>query len=47
MLRSPFRIIKVHVKAIIYKKLVKRKPLKIPSEPKEQIFPDRHFPLQF
>jgi len=47
MLRSPLRIIKVHIKAIIYKKLVKRKTLKIPSERKERIFPDRHFPLQF
>ncbi|MFX0032359.1 MAG: hypothetical protein ACFE8V_09040 [Promethearchaeota archaeon] len=47
MIRTPLRIIKVHVKAIIYKKLVKKKPLNIPSEPKERIFPDRSFPLQF
>ncbi|MFW9772989.1 MAG: hypothetical protein ACFFEO_12600 [Candidatus Thorarchaeota archaeon] len=47
MLRTPLRIIKIHVKAIIYKKLVKRKPLRIPSEHKEPIFPDRSFPLQF
>lgn len=47
MLRTPSRILKIHVKAIIYKKLVKKKPLRIPSEHKEPIFPDRSFPIQF
>ena len=46
ILRCPIRIIKVHVKAIIYKKLVK-KEIKIPTEHKEQVIPHRTFPLQF
>jgi len=47
MLRCPLRIIKIHVKAIVYKKMVKHKKLKIPLKPKKPIIPPRTFPIQF
>jgi len=48
MIRCPIRIIKIHTKAILYKKLIKRKQyLRIPYRPKEPIIPDRTFPLKF
>jgi hypothetical protein len=47
MFRNPVRIMKIHVKAIIYRKMVKRKKLAIPQKPKEPIIPPRTFPIQF
>ncbi|MEE9378157.1 MAG: hypothetical protein V3V33_08985, partial [Candidatus Lokiarchaeia archaeon] len=48
MIRCPIRIIKIHIKAISYKKLVKRKQgLRIQYRPKEQIISDRTFPIIF
>ncbi|MFX0057612.1 MAG: hypothetical protein ACFE85_00455 [Candidatus Hodarchaeota archaeon] len=47
MFRNPIRIMKIHVKAIIYKKMVKGKKFKIPQKYKEPIIPPRTFPIQF
>jgi len=47
MLRSPIRIIKIHVKAIVYKKLVKKNLIKMPIRHTDQIIPGRTFPIQF
>lgn len=48
MIRCPIRIIKIHTKAISYKKLIKRRQnLRIPYRPKKPIIPDRTFPLKF
>lgn len=48
MIRCPIWIVKLHTKAILYKKLVKRKQnLRIPYRPREQIIPDRTFPIKF
>jgi len=47
LLRSPVRIIKLHVKSIIYKKMIKRKNLKVYSKQKEPIVPPRSFPIRF
>ncbi|MFX0027216.1 MAG: hypothetical protein ACFE8M_12450 [Candidatus Hermodarchaeota archaeon] len=47
MLRSPIRIIKIHVKAIVYKKLVKRNLIKVPIKHRDDIIPGRTFPIQF
>jgi len=47
MLRSPIRILKIHVKAIKYRKIIKRGGIQIPSEPHHQIDPGHSFPLQF
>ena len=47
MIRCPIRIIKIHTKAISYKKLVKRQQkLRIQYRPKEPLIPDRTFPLK-
>lgn len=47
MIRSPIRIIKIHLKAIIYKKLIIRKrKTRIFSKIIEPIIPDRTFPLR-
>ncbi|MFX0028865.1 MAG: hypothetical protein ACFE8B_06620 [Candidatus Hermodarchaeota archaeon] len=47
MIRSPIRIIKIHLKAIIYKKLVaRRKKTSIFTRIFEPIVPDRTFPLR-
>jgi predicted nucleotidyltransferase len=47
MLRCPIRIIKIHLKAITYQKLVNRKiNSQTPSKPLEPIIPDRTFPLR-
>ncbi|MFX1366550.1 MAG: hypothetical protein ACFFCE_10055 [Promethearchaeota archaeon] len=47
MIRCPIRIIKIHTKAISFKKLIKRKlKLRIPSKPREPIISDRTFPLK-
>ncbi|NVM35039.1 MAG: hypothetical protein HWN81_05555 [Candidatus Lokiarchaeota archaeon] len=48
MIRCPIRIIKIHTKAISYKKLVKRQQRSsIVYRPKEPLIPDRTFPLKF
>ncbi|MFW9880840.1 MAG: hypothetical protein ACFFG0_47870 [Candidatus Thorarchaeota archaeon] len=48
MIRCPFRIIKIHVKAIIYKKLIKRRSTpRILPKFFEPIIQDRTFPLRF
>jgi len=47
MIRSPYRIIKIHVQAIIFKKIVKRRATsKIPIKNLEPIIPDHTFPLR-
>ena len=47
MLRCPIRIIKIHLRAIIFQKLVNKKlNLQIPSTPLEPVIPDRTFPLR-
>ncbi len=47
MLRSPIRIIKIHTKSIIFKKLIKRST-RIKDQPKavEPIISERTFPLR-
>ena len=48
MIRCPLRIIKIHTKAILYKKLIKRKQrLSMVYRPKEQIIRDHTFPIKF
>jgi hypothetical protein len=45
ILRCPIRILKIHIKAIKFRKAVKR--VRIPSKPRYQIDPSHSFPLQF
>lgn len=47
ILRCPIRILKIHIKAIKYRKIIKKGGIKIPSEPPTQIDPSHTFPLQF
>ncbi|TFF85819.1 MAG: hypothetical protein EU517_01205 [Promethearchaeota archaeon] len=47
MLRSPIRILKIHIKAIKYRKIIKKGGIQIPSEPQRQIDPSQSFPIQF
>ncbi|MFX0135954.1 MAG: hypothetical protein ACFFDN_20090 [Candidatus Hodarchaeota archaeon] len=50
MIRCPIRIIKIHIKAILYKKLIKRQEkFKIPIKQIESssIIPDHSFPIKF
>ena len=48
MIRCPIRIIKIHLRAILYKKLViRRKKTRILTKIIEPIIPDRTFPLRF
>ncbi|MFX0022301.1 MAG: hypothetical protein ACFE9S_08230 [Candidatus Hermodarchaeota archaeon] len=48
MIRSPIRIVKIHTKAILFKKLIKRKEkMTIKSRKIEPIIPDHTFPLRF
>lgn len=48
MLRCPIRIVKIHTKAILFQKLVKRKErLTFKSKKIEPIIPDHTFPLRF
>ena len=48
MIRCPLRIVKIHLKAILYRKLIKRKQkLRIPLKPRAPIIPDHTFPLKF
>jgi hypothetical protein len=47
MIHTPFRILRIHIKAILFRKLTKRK-LSIKSfEPKKHIPEQRRFPLTF
>jgi len=48
MIRCPIRIVKIHTKAILFKKLVKRKErFTTPSKQLKPIIPDHTFPLRF
>lgn len=47
MARCPIRILKIHGKAIVYRKTIKRKALRIPSKPPDTIPKSLFFPLQF
>jgi hypothetical protein len=47
ILRCPIRILKIHIKAITYRKMIKKGGIRIPSEPQSQIDPSRFFPLHF
>jgi hypothetical protein len=47
MIYTPIRILKIHVRAIIFRKLTRRKIGKKSFEPKEQIPEQRHFPLTY
>jgi predicted nucleotidyltransferase len=47
MLHTPFRILRIHMKAILFRKLTRRKITKKPSEAKEQIAAQRYFPLTY
>ena len=47
ILRCPIRILKIHIKAIKYRKIMKKGGIRIPSEPQHQIDPSHTFPLQF
>jgi len=47
MIFSPIRILRIHVKAIIFRKLTKRKVNQKSSIPKDQIIDQRSFPLTY
>ncbi|NVM16876.1 MAG: hypothetical protein HWN80_04115 [Candidatus Lokiarchaeota archaeon] len=47
MIHTPFKILRIHVKAIIFRKLTKRKITRTSAEPKKQIQEQRHFPLTY
>jgi len=47
MIRTPFRILRIHVKAILFRKLTRRKISKKPFETKKQIHSPRYFPLTY
>ncbi len=47
MIHTPIRILRIHVKAILYRKLTKRKISRKPAEPKKQIQEQRFFPLTY
>lgn len=47
MARCPVRILKIHGKAIVYRKTIKRKELRIPSRPPDTETSKFYFPLQF
>ena len=47
LLRSPVRILKIHVNAILYRRTIKRKDLEIPNEPPDPHTSTYRFPLQF
>jgi predicted nucleotidyltransferase len=47
LLRSPVRILKIHIKAILYRRMIKRKELQIPNEPPDTLNIGNRFPLQF
>jgi len=47
MIRTPIRILKIHVKAILFRKLTRRKISKTSSEIKKQMETQRYFPLTY
>jgi len=47
MIFSPIRILKIHIKAIIFRKLTKRKVSQKGIQPKDQIIDQRSFPLTY
>ncbi|MCJ7647008.1 MAG: hypothetical protein MUP85_00200 [Candidatus Lokiarchaeota archaeon] len=47
MARCPVRILKIHGKAIVYRKTIKRKEIRISSKPPNITSSNYHFPLQF
>ncbi len=47
MIRTPIRILRIHIKAILFRKLTRRKISKTPSEIKKQIEAPRYFPLTY
>ena len=47
MLHTPFRILRIHMKAILFRKLTRRKISKKTFETKEQIVAQRYFPLTY
>jgi len=47
ILRCPIRILKIHIKAITYSKMIKKANAKRPSGHQSQIDPSWSFPLQF
>jgi len=47
MIFSPLRILKIHIKAIIFRKLTKRKVSKKSVQSKDQIIDQRSFPLTY
>ena len=47
MIHTPFRILRIHVKAIIFRKLTRRKISKKMSETNKQIEAQRYFPLTY
>jgi len=47
MMRCPIRILKIHGKAIVYRKTIKRKEIRIPSKPPNTTTSKFSFPLQF
>ena len=47
LLRSPIRILKIHIKAILFRRMIKRKELQIANEPPDTYNIGNRFPLQF
>ncbi|MFX0008996.1 MAG: hypothetical protein ACFE9R_01670 [Candidatus Hermodarchaeota archaeon] len=47
IISSPLRILKLHIKAISYRKLIKKKPPKISTKQQEKIIDQRIFTLRF
>jgi len=47
MIHTPFKILRIHVKAIIFRKLTKRTITRTPAELKKPIQEQRHFPLTY
>jgi hypothetical protein len=47
MIRTPIRILNIHVKAILFRKLTKKKIRKKPLKSKKQVPEPRYFPLTY
>ena len=47
MAKCPVRILKIHGKAIVYRKTIKRKEIRIPLKPPDTRSSNYYFPLQF
>ncbi|MFW9950342.1 MAG: hypothetical protein ACFFKA_09505, partial [Candidatus Thorarchaeota archaeon] len=47
MIHTPIRILRIHIKAILFRKLTKKKIKPTPTEPKPQIQEQRFFPLTY